>query len=584
MKAIKKIILAGDGGVGRTTLLHRYVEGVFIPNTRMTIGCEFFTKEVTIENKETQLLFYDLSGQERFRFSQRPYLKGAHGAILTFDLTRPMTLDRLEEWEQFLRSFDDNLPILLVGLKTDLVDSVVVDNEYARYFKDTLNLFDYVKASCRTGANVDLIFEVMVRKILDLPELPHPHPDPLEEYQQGRTQVRPDNKGKSPIINESLAHFLNKNHLEMDQSKINAFLNQVNTGLNELIENNKRFKESNESLFEIIQTAFNECKISINASKISRSTEPQALEKYLSKDIDWKNHSPQQQNTLQEKTRELFSPLLNTYKVNEYLRLKYEHNKTNIYVANKRFHQCKYLLMNINMNERERYHDIDSIDEAAETLDRSLEYRSSNSYTIDPKTEFWGHCSNIEAWYENNYDTRILHRNLAFPLLRKLTEAGDKLAKHVFVEEIGKRFESGYPSVIHYLINEGYLHYLDKAELSALDISHIEYKNSSFWEKLIELYLSKQLVDNALIAIRKIFKMNRNKEKIFTLLEEIAKYYLSEGLTSEAMELLNFISENNPEKRIFIPKETLGENEINVISEELHDNIFFLTNHKQKDY
>jgi small GTP-binding protein len=583
MKAIKKIILAGDGGVGRTTLLHRYVEGIFVPNTRMTIGCEFFVKSLSIENKEAQLLFYDLSGQERFRFSQRPYLKGAHGAILTFDLTRPMTLDRLEEWERFLRTFDEELPILLVGLKTDLADSVVVDDEYALYFKDTLNLFDYIKASCRTGDNVELLFEVLVRKILDLPELPHPHPDPLEEYQRHMDQQDSNQKGLSPSVNESLAHFLHKKHIEMNQNDINNYLDVLNKKLYKFIKNNNNSQKSEIPLSKIIQYAFTNSNISISLSKISNSTESKELNEYLINKVDWENYTLEARELLEEKTRELFSPLLNTYKINEYLYLKYEHNKTNIYVEKKRFHQCKYLLMNINMDEREKYHDIDSIDEAAEALDSSLEYRSSSSYTIDPKTEFWGHCSNIEAWYENNYDTRILHRNLAFPLLRKLTEAGDQLAKRVFIEEIGRRFESAYPSVIHYLINEGYLEYLNKAELSALDISHIEYRNSSFWEKLIELYLSKKLISNALVAIRKIFKMNRNKKKIYKLLEQIAQYYLSEGLTDEATELFNFIIEHNPKKRIFIPKKVLGDNqlEIDLLEEDLHENIFFLTNHKQ---
>ncbi|TFF96936.1 MAG: GTP-binding protein, partial [Promethearchaeota archaeon] len=340
MKSIKKIILAGDGGVGRTTLLHRYVEGVFIPNTRMTIGCEFFTKEISVENKETQLLFYDLSGQERFRFSQRPYLKGAHGAILTFDLTRPMTLDRLEDWEQFLRTYDKDLPILLIGLKTDLVDSVVVDDEYARYFKDTLNLFDYIKASCRTGDNVELLFEVIIRKILELPELPHPYPDPLEEYQRVRAQQQHKFESEMAFLNQTLAHFLNKKHLEMDQNSINKFLKDLNKKLYDFIIKNKNAEKLDPLLFKIIQFAFNKCNISISLSKLSNSTEPLELQKHLKEKIDWKNFSHKDINKVKKKTRELFSPLLNKYKINDYLYLKFEHNKTNIYVANKRFHQC----------------------------------------------------------------------------------------------------------------------------------------------------------------------------------------------------------------------------------------------------
>ena len=73
------------------------------------------------------------------------------------------------------------------------------------------------------------------------------------------------------------------------------------------------------------------------------------------------------------------------------------------------------MLLNIETTRFKDYDSIQSIDEAAEYLNRTLErgYRK-----IDPETEFWGHCSNLEAWAENNYDTRFLHRNLAFPLLK----------------------------------------------------------------------------------------------------------------------------------------------------------------------
>jgi len=63
------------------------------------------------------------------------------------------------------------------------------------------------------------------------------------------------------------------------------------------------------------------------------------------------------------------------------------------------------------------------------------------------------------VWYENAYNTKLLHRNLAFPLLRRLTEVGDSLAKRVFTEEIAKRLESGSPSVVRFLIEEKYFHY-----------------------------------------------------------------------------------------------------------------------------
>ena len=156
------------------------------------------------------------------------------------------------------------------------------------------------------------------------------------------------------------------------------------------------------------------------------------------------------------------------FKVNEYLTLKLESKQTNIYVGGRIFQQCKYLILNIPFDETRDYGEIDSIDEAAEILQGPLGARRTHKSKIPPETEFWGHCSNIQAWDKFGYDTRILHRNLAFPLLKELTSVGDPQARKVFKEEIALRLESGYPNVVLYLLNQRYLNYLDKEELDTV--------------------------------------------------------------------------------------------------------------------
>ncbi|MFO8020077.1 MAG: leucine-rich repeat domain-containing protein [Promethearchaeia archaeon] len=158
-----------------------------------------------------------------------------------------------------------------------------------------------------------------------------------------------------------------------------------------------------------------------------------------------------------------------TFKINEFLTLKLENQRTNIYVNNELFTQCKFLLLNIHKNSIPELDSIDSIDEAEEILDTSLEGNFTRTKKlISSEVEFWAHCSNIQAWAENEYDTRILHRNLAFPLLKKLTEAGDPDARMVFREEIARRLASNYPAVIKYLINQNYLGFLTADEWNAL--------------------------------------------------------------------------------------------------------------------
>lgn len=131
------------------------------------------------------------------------------------------------------------------------------------------------------------------------------------------------------------------------------------------------------------------------------------------------------------------------FKVNDFITLKLErvdgNVETVIYVAGKRFRQCKFLLLEIPVNEIQSFDDIVSIDEAAEKLDHSQERGDFYERKIPAEIEFWGHCSNMQVWYEHDYDTRLLHSNLAFPLLKKLTNVGDHLARRVFKEEIAKR-------------------------------------------------------------------------------------------------------------------------------------------------
>ena len=156
------------------------------------------------------------------------------------------------------------------------------------------------------------------------------------------------------------------------------------------------------------------------------------------------------------------------FKVNDYITLKLENGRSNIYVGGNIFLQCKYLLLDLRVDNNRDYGDIESIDEAAEVLQNPVEARMGGVRAIPPETEFWGHCSNIQAWDKFGYDTRILHRNIAFPLLKALVEAGDLRAKKVFKEEIALRLESGYPSVVMYLTSQHYLEYLSKDELDTV--------------------------------------------------------------------------------------------------------------------
>ncbi|MFX1430782.1 MAG: zinc ribbon domain-containing protein [Promethearchaeota archaeon] len=165
--------------------------------------------------------------------------------------------------------------------------------------------------------------------------------------------------------------------------------------------------------------------------------------------------------------------------INKYITLKLMGGRTYIYVNGKRFIQCIRLILNIPKSDVHLYDEVDSIDEAANLYSKHVFQNrivqgpmaapvQNQMHDITPEQEFWGHCSNIQAWVEHDYDTRILMSNIAFPLLRELTKAGDPLASKVFKEEIALRLESGYPSVVQYLLNQAYLRYFTVFEFKTI--------------------------------------------------------------------------------------------------------------------
>ncbi|MHA1498718.1 MAG: leucine-rich repeat domain-containing protein [Promethearchaeota archaeon] len=179
------------------------------------------------------------------------------------------------------------------------------------------------------------------------------------------------------------------------------------------------------------------------------------------------------------------------YRINDYIKLRLEKDgETVIYAGGEKFLHCAFILLNISQSKKSGAiaDTIDSIDEAAELLDDVLEEEARLGEqspeirgfirAIKPETKFWAHCSNLQAWVENEYDTRLLRSNLAFPLLKRLRELGDPIAKKVFKEEIMKRFYSGVESVMGHLIEGGYVRaYLTKEDMYSVVQDDVEVLN-----------------------------------------------------------------------------------------------------------
>jgi len=161
-----KIIIAGNASVGKTTLLKRYIEGIFLKNSKMTIGVEHYAKEIEISNYFCKMQLWDLGGQDRFRYILDFAIKGAHGALLLFDITNYSSFISIDKWVKLLRSENDNLPILLVGTKADLQNCSVVKDVLIPKVIERNNFSNYLETSSKTGLNIENVFQSILSDIL----------------------------------------------------------------------------------------------------------------------------------------------------------------------------------------------------------------------------------------------------------------------------------------------------------------------------------------------------------------------------------------------------------------------------------
>jgi small GTP-binding protein len=159
-----KIVVAGDGGVGKTSLLTRYINNAFMDVMRITIGAGFFAKVLENEERIVKLQLWDFGGEKRFRFILPSYCAGAHGVILAFDMNDFTTLMNLDEWLTIIRENTTTPAIILVGTKSDIAG--VLDEKFIQEYLKKNGLEKFIRTSAKTGENIERVFEELTQDIL----------------------------------------------------------------------------------------------------------------------------------------------------------------------------------------------------------------------------------------------------------------------------------------------------------------------------------------------------------------------------------------------------------------------------------
>jgi small GTP-binding protein len=163
-----KILTLGDTGVGKTSIIQKFVNDKFSQNMLSTIGVDFQSKIIMIDNTKVKLKIWDTTGQERFKTLTSQYYNGADGALLIFDVTNKESFERINFWMNELNEKKklNELGLLLIGNKIDLVNKRIIDKEEAENFAKNNNL-SYYETSALKNININNIIIDIAKQCLN---------------------------------------------------------------------------------------------------------------------------------------------------------------------------------------------------------------------------------------------------------------------------------------------------------------------------------------------------------------------------------------------------------------------------------
>lgn len=160
-----KVVIVGNGGVGKSSMIQRYCKGRFTKDYKKTIGVDFLERQITVDEDEVRIMLWDTAGQEEFNDLTREYYKGAQAVVLAFSTIDRDSFLAIRQWKEKVSAEVGSVPMVLIQNKIDLVDQAEITADESESLAKKLNLKFY-RTSVKDDLNVSDVFRYLAAKYL----------------------------------------------------------------------------------------------------------------------------------------------------------------------------------------------------------------------------------------------------------------------------------------------------------------------------------------------------------------------------------------------------------------------------------
>ncbi|XP_035649836.1 ras-related protein Rab-23 isoform X1 [Oncorhynchus keta] len=165
MEVAIKVVVVGNGAVGKSSMIQRYCKGIFTKDYKKTIGVDFLERQILVNDEDVRLMLWDTAGQEEFDAITKAYYRGAQACVLVFSTTDRESFEAVGSWWEKVELEVGDIPTVLVQNKIDLLDDTMIKNEEAEGLAKKLKLRFY-RTSVKEDLNVNEVFKYLADKYL----------------------------------------------------------------------------------------------------------------------------------------------------------------------------------------------------------------------------------------------------------------------------------------------------------------------------------------------------------------------------------------------------------------------------------